>query len=193
MVFSLKPTKMHVYVGVHNQPAPSPPKKRTKTETKCSVWLSNCLAGRCNWHVVLWAMWNPDERWAQTARHNSHAFQHRAAIHESYTVTGMKSYVEAPGGGQELLLQEIPALLHVTAIARKRLSLPIYQKQLLNISAFHLYLIKNRFHLIFSKSMCFLWCLTGNRDVKENILSPSQVVWCIKYLHYHLEFGNGRL
>lgn len=48
----------------------------------------------------------------------------------------MKSYMEASGGEQEHFLREIPALPHVTVIARKRLSLPIYQKQLLNISAF---------------------------------------------------------
>ena len=138
------------------------------------------LVRRCDWHVFLWATWSPDEHWALTVRHNSHAFQSRATIHESYTVTCVKSYVEASGREQELFLQEIPALPHVTAIARKRLSLPIYQKQLLNISAFHLYLIKNHFHLRFSKSVCFLWCLTGRRDAKENILSLSQVVWCIK-------------
>lgn len=142
MVFSLKHTKTHVYFGAHNQPAPSPPEKRTKTENKCLVWLSNCLAWRCDWHVFLWAMWNPDEHRALTARHNSHAFQSWAAIHGSHTVTCVKSYVEALGGEQGLFLQEIPALLHVTAIVRKWLSLPIYQKQLLNISAFHLYLIK---------------------------------------------------
>lgn len=134
-------------------------------------------------------------RWPQalTARHNSPALRSRAAVPGSYTVTCIESCVEASGGEHELFLQEIPALLHVTVIARKQLSLSIYQKQLLNISAFHLCLIKNHVHLRFSKSICFLWCLTGRRDAKENTLSPSQAVWCIKYLHYHLELGNRRL
>lgn len=134
-------------------------------------------------------------RWPQalTTRHNSPPFWSRAAVPGSHTVTHAGSCVEASGGEHELFLQEIPALLHVTVIARKQLSLSVYQKQLLNISAFHPYLIKNHVHLRFSKSICFLWCLTGRRDAEENTLSPSQAVWYIKDLHYHLELGNRRL
>lgn len=76
-------------------PPPLHKKKRIKTDAKGSVWLSNCLAQRSNWHVFLWATWNPDEHRALTARDDSHAFRSRAAIHDSDAVTCLKSDVEA--------------------------------------------------------------------------------------------------
>lgn len=115
-----------------------------------AVWLEGAIGTSFCGHV------KPRRPQALTARHNSPAFRSRAAVPGSYTVTCIESCVEASGGEHEHFLQEIPALLHVTVIARKQLSLSIYQKQLLNISAFHLCLIKNHVHLRFSKSICFL-------------------------------------
>lgn len=140
-------------------------KKRTKTEAKCSVWLSVWLEAATGTSFC-----GPCETQMNTGPWQPHTIPMLSKAELEF-MNHTQSYAWNPTwkhhGEQEPFLREIPALPHVTAIARKRLSLPIYQKQLLNISAFASIFNKKITSIWDSPKGCVLWCLTGGRDAKK--------------------------